>query len=65
MYQTQSLTPRESEGFIINKLAHASIFAETVKNRKVMGPSWLGSDFCIQNRFRGFGPQRTKGGKEV
>lgn len=39
IYQTRSLPSHESEGFIINKNAHTSIFAETVKNRKVVGPS--------------------------
>lgn len=26
-------------------------FAETVKNRKVVGPSSLGSDFCLKTSF--------------
>lgn len=51
MYQTRSLAPQESEGFIINKLAHAKISAGKVKNRKVVGPGWLGSDFCIKTSF--------------
>ena len=48
IYGTRSLVPQESEGFIITKLAEPDIFAETVKNRKVVGPSWVGGDFCIK-----------------
>lgn len=46
--QARSLTPQGSQGFITDKLSHAHIFAETVKNRKVVGPSSLGSDLCIK-----------------
>ena len=58
--QIWSLTSQESEGFIINQLAHAStfffFFAETVKNIKGGGSKLSGKRFLRQNIFRSFSP---------
>lgn len=40
-------------------------FAETVKNRKVGGPSSLGSDFCIETSLAALAPSKRRGAKEV